>query len=139
MVLVGISYRTTLRVEFNLRPNFSASKGIYISEIIHGNHSLLEILRWITLMSVSFNKNDVTQAKNVYKLWLPWFISVLIGKNIVDFEAQSSMGNALKIHLAVFLYRQNPIGYCVTFSNLMVFDRGNLNKWNAKTNLKINQ
>jgi hypothetical protein len=52
----------------------------------------------------------------------------LIGKNIVDFEAQSSMGNALIIHLAVFLYRQNPIGYCVTFSNLMVFDRGNLNK-----------
>jgi hypothetical protein len=42
-------------------------------------------------------------------------------ENIVDFEAQSSMGNALKIHLAVFLYRQNPIGYCVTFSNLMVF------------------
>jgi hypothetical protein len=43
--------------------------GIY--EVIHGSHSLLEILRWIALMSVSFNKNDVTQAKNVYKLWLP--------------------------------------------------------------------
>jgi hypothetical protein len=76
--------------------------GIY--EVIHGSHSLLEILRWITLMSVSFNKNDVTQAKNVYKLWLSCIktfqletIRMLPSASILNYTTLADVTNSWKI------------------------------------------
>jgi hypothetical protein len=40
------------------------------------------ILRWITeTVMTKLNENNVTYVKEVYKLWLPWIISILVGKS----------------------------------------------------------
>ena len=41
---------------------------------------VLKILSRVRLQGIKYNENNVTHVKTLHKLWLPWIISILVGK-----------------------------------------------------------
>ena len=41
---------------------------------------VLKILSRVRLQDIKYNENNVTHVKTLHKLWLPWIISILVGK-----------------------------------------------------------